>query len=117
MAENLEITLSDRLRKSPYYEATLRSGAQSFTIYNHMLMPVVYEGTDDDYWNLINNVTLWDVAAERQVEITGNDAYRFVEYITPRDLSSLEIGQGKYALITDETVSYTHLTLPTKRIV
>ena len=67
MAGNLEITLSDRLRKSPYYEATLRSGAKSFTIYNHMLMPVVYEGTDDDYWNLINNVTLWDVAAERQV--------------------------------------------------
>ena len=98
----LEITLSDRLRKSPYYEATLRSGAISFTIYNHMLMPVVYEGTEDDYWNLINNVTLWDVAAERQVEITGSDAYRFVEYITPRDLSNLEIGQGKYALITDE---------------
>ena len=102
MAGNLEITLSDRLRKSPYYEATLRSGAKSFTIYNHMLMPVVYEGSDDDYWNLINNVTLWDVAAERQVEITGSDAYRFVEYITPRDLSSLQIGQGKYVLITDE---------------
>ena len=102
MTDNLKLTLSDRLRKSPYYEATLRYGAKSFTIYNHMLMPVVYEGTDDDYWNLINNVTLWDVAAERQVEITGNDAYRFVEYITPRDLSSLQIGQGKYALITDE---------------
>ena len=58
MAGNLEITLSDRLRKSPYYEATLRSGAKSFTIYNHMLMPVVYEGSDNDYWNLINNVTL-----------------------------------------------------------
>jgi len=102
MADNLKLTLSDRLRKSPYYEATIRSGAKSFTIYNHMLLPVAYEGTDDDYWNLINNVTLWDVAAERQVEITGSDAYRFVEYITPRDLSSLQIGQGKYALITDE---------------
>ena len=101
MAGNIEITLSDRLRKSPYYEATLRSGAKSFTIYNHMLMPVVYEGSDDDYWNLINNVTLWDVAAERQVEITGSDAYRFVEYITPRDLSNLQIGQGKNALITN----------------
>ena len=104
MAGNLEITLSDRLRKSPYYEATLRSGAKSFTIYNRMLMPVVYEGSDNDYWNLINNVTLWDVAAERQVEITGSDAYRFVEYMTPRDLSNLQIGQGKYALILMKTV-------------
>ena len=48
MADNIEITLSDRLRKSTYYEATLRSGAKSFTIYNHMLMPVVYEGSDED---------------------------------------------------------------------
>ena len=37
-----------------------------------------------------------------QVEVTGSDAYRFVEYITSRDLSKLQIGQGKYALITDE---------------
>ena len=51
---------------------------------------------------LMNNVTMWDVAAERQVEITGSDAFRFVEYITSRDLSKLQIGQGKYALITDE---------------
>ena len=48
MAGNIEITLSDRLRKSPYYETTLRSGAKSFTIYNHMLMPEDYEGSDDD---------------------------------------------------------------------
>lgn len=102
MSQNIQLTLSDRLRKSPYYEATLRAGAATFTIYNKMLMPTTYEGSEKDYWNLVDNVTLWDVAAERQVEITGSDAYRFVEYITPRDLSSLQIGQGKYAFITDE---------------
>ena len=67
-----------------------------------MLMPTAYESPEKDYWHLINNVTIWDVAAERQLEITGSDAYRFVEYITPRDLSSLQIGQGKYAFIADE---------------
>jgi len=102
MSQNIQLTISDRLRKSPYYEATLRAGASTFTIYNKMLMPTSYEGSEKDYWNLVNNVTLWDVAAERQVEITGGDAYRFVEYITPRDLSGLQIGQGKYAFITDE---------------
>ena len=102
MDGHVNFTLSDRLRKSPFYEATLRAGAQTFTIYNHMIMPTSYEGEEADYWNLMNNVTLWDVAAERQVEIIGSDAYRFVEYITSRDLSELQIGQGKYALITDE---------------
>ena len=102
MEGHVNFTLSDRLRKSPYYESTLRAGAKTFTIYNHMIMPTSYEGSEADYWNLMNNVTMWDVAAERQVEITGTDAYRFVEYITSRDLSKLQIGQGKYALITDE---------------
>ena len=102
MEGHVSFTLSDRLRKSPYYESTLRAGAKTFTIYNHMVMPTSYEGTEADYWNLMNNVTMWDVAAERQVEITGSDAYRFVEYITSRDLSKLQTGQGKYALITDE---------------
>ncbi len=57
---------------------------------------------ESEYHSLVNDVTMWDVAAERQVEITGNDAFKFVEYITSRDLSKLQIGQGKYALITDE---------------
>jgi len=102
MSQKIQLTLSDRLRKSPYFDATIRAGASTFTIYNHMLMPTSYEGSEKDYWNLVNNVTMWDVAAERQVEVSGSDAYRFVEYITPRDLSNLQIGQGKYALITDE---------------
>jgi len=102
MDGHVSFTLSDRLRKSPYYESTLKAGAKTFTIYNHMIMPTSYEGAEADYWNLMNNVTMWDVAAERQVEITGSDASRFVEYITSRDLSKLQIGQGKYALITDE---------------
>ena len=102
MNQGIQLTPSGRIRKSPYYEATLRYGAKAFTVYNHMLMPTSYAGPEADYWNLVNNVTMWDVACERQVEITGSDAYRFVEYITPRDLSKLQIGQGKYAFIADE---------------
>ena len=99
MNQKIQLTPSGRIRKSPYYEATLRCGVQAFTVYNHMLMPTSYAGPEADYWNLVNNVTMWDVACERQVEISGSDAYRFVEYITPRDLSSLQVGQGKYAFI------------------
>ena len=91
---------SQRLRKSPFFEATRRWGAQGFTVYNHMLMPTYYESYEAEYWKLVKNVTLWDVACERQVEITGADALRFSEYLTSRDLSQCKIGQCKYAILT-----------------
>jgi len=43
---------------------------------------------------------VWDVAVERQVEITGRDAFTFVNRLTPRDLTRCKVGQGKYVLIT-----------------
>ena len=64
-------------------------------------MPTYYKSFVEDYWSLVNDVTLWDVGGERQVEITGPDAERFVEYITPRDISKCNIGQCMYTLLTE----------------
>ena len=66
-----------------------------------MFMPAFFESPEADFWKLINDVTLWDVAAQRQVEITGPDAARFVQYLTPRNISECEVGQCKYLLLTD----------------
>jgi glycine cleavage system aminomethyltransferase T len=89
-----------RLRRSPYYEAEQRYGPQGYTVYNHTLFPIRYDDLEAEYWHLLNHVTLWDVAVERQVEITGPDAFRFTQMLTPRDLSTCAVGQGKYVLIT-----------------
>ncbi len=89
-----------RLRRSPYFEATQRWGAKAYTVYNHTLFPICFADLEDEYWHLINHVTLWDVAVERQVEITGPDAFRFANLLTPRDLSRCAVGQGKYVVIT-----------------
>lgn len=94
------ITFGTRVRTSPFFEATRRHGAKAYSIYNHMYMPLYYESPEADYRRLINDVTLWDVAAERQVAISGPDAARFVQYLTPRDLSSCEVGQCKYVVLT-----------------
>lgn len=94
--------LSARIRKSPFFAATLRHGCKAYSIYNHMFMPLYYESPEADFWRLVNDVTLWDVAGERQVEITGADAARFTQLLTPRNLSDCAVGQCKYALITDE---------------
>jgi glycine cleavage system aminomethyltransferase T len=89
-----------RLRRSPYFDATQRWGAKSYTVYNHMLFPICFADFEEEYWHLINHVTLWDVSVERQVEITGPDAFAFTNMLTPRDLGKCAVGQGKYVAIT-----------------
>ena len=90
-----------RVRKSPYFESTLKSGCKEYTTYNHMYFPVYYNTPEEDYWSLINDVTLWDVAVERQLEITGPDAGIFAQLLTPRNLSELQTSQCKYVLNTN----------------
>ncbi|MCB0030866.1 MAG: hypothetical protein KDE28_23300, partial [Anaerolineales bacterium] len=80
----MQIALTARIRKSPYYEATRRHGVKVMTVYNHMYMPVIYEDLLSDYKNLTSGVTLWDVPVERQLAIQGPDAGRFAQYLTCR---------------------------------
>lgn len=91
-----------RLRRSPFFDATQRHGAKGYTVYNHMLFPTCFADFEEEYWHLLNHVTLWDVSVERQVEITGPDAFAFTNMLTPRDLSKCAVGQGKYVVITAE---------------
>ncbi len=87
-------------RKSPYYEATKRAGCTSWGLYNHMLLPTLYDDPIAEYWALVNDVTMWDVSVERCVEITGPDAFDFTNLLTCRDLTTCAVGQCKYVLIT-----------------
>ena len=89
-----------RLRRSPFFAATQRYGAKAYTVYNHMLFPICFADPEEEYWHLVNGVTLWDVSVERQVEITGPDALAFTNMLTPRDLTRCAVGQGKYVVIT-----------------
>jgi glycine cleavage system aminomethyltransferase T len=86
-------------RRSPYWQRTVEAGCRSWDLYNHMLIPTLYDDDEAEYWHLINHVTLWDVAVERQVEITGPDAAAFTQLLTCRDLSRCEVLQCKYAPI------------------
>jgi aminomethyltransferase len=93
---------SFRIRKSPFYEATERYGCKSYTSYNNMYLPLVYEDLISDYWHLKKDVTLWDVGCQRQVEITGPDALEFLQRLTPRNLQNFRIGQCKYIVLTND---------------
>ncbi|XKH61062.1 glycine cleavage system protein T [Halomonas sediminis] len=90
-----------QIRKSPYFDATVRWGAKGFSVYNHMYIPRDFGDPEQNFWNLVNEAILCDVAGERQVEITGPDAAKFMQSLTPRDLSEMAVGQCKYILITN----------------
>jgi aminomethyltransferase len=89
-----------RLRRSPFFEATQRYGPRGFTVYNHTLFPTCFDDYEAEYRHLLEHVTLWDVAVERNVEVTGPDGFRFAQLLTCRDLTRCEVGQGKYVIIT-----------------
>ena len=98
---NKNFGFGTQIRKSPYFDSTVKWGATGFSVYNHMYIPRDFGNPEQNFWNLIEKAILCDVAVERQVEITGPDAYKFTQLLTPRDLSKLAIGQCKYVLITN----------------
>ena len=102
---NLELQdfgFGTQIRKSPFFDATLRWGAKAFSVYNHMYIPRDFGDPEKNYWNLVNEAILCDVAVERQVQIKGPDASRFVQMMSPRDLSSMQVGQCKYVILTNQ---------------
>ncbi len=95
-----EVLLYTRIRKSPFFYASRRHGVKMYSFYNHMYHPRHYGDPVEEYWQLLNGVTLWDVGVERQVEITGPDAFTLANMLVPRDLNKCAVGQCKYVFIT-----------------
>ena len=79
----------------------MKYGAQAFSVYNHMYMPVSYDGPVEDYKKLLNGVQLWDVGVERQVQIKGPDAEELSQFLTPRNIKKCSIGQAMYPPLVD----------------
>ena len=98
---NKNFGFGTQIRKSPFFDSTVKWGATSFSVYNHMYIPRDFGSPEKNFWNLIEKSILCDVAVERQVEITGPDAFKFIQLLTPRDLSKLAVGQCKYVLIVN----------------
>ena len=99
---NFSIAKSRRLRGTPYTSRIEKQGVTAYTIYNHMLLPAAFGSLEDSYHHLKEHVQVWDVAAERQVEISGKDSAKLVQLMTCRDLSKSKDGRCYYCPIIDE---------------
>ena len=96
------IVKSRRLRSTPYTDRIEAHGVSSYTVYNHMLLPSSFKSLESDYHHLKEFVQVWDVAAERQVEITGKDSAKLVQLMTCRDLSKSKVGKCYYSPLVDQ---------------
>ncbi|MFK7942325.1 MAG: dimethylsulfoniopropionate demethylase, partial [Paracoccaceae bacterium] len=99
----VQLSPSRRLRRTPFSDGVEASGVKAYTVYNHMLLPTLFETVEEDCRHLKEAVQVWDVSCERQVELRGPDAGRLMQLLTPRDLRSMLPGQCYYMPIVDET--------------
>ena len=100
--KNYMIAKSRRIRSTPYTSRIEEQGVTAYTIYNHMLLPAAFGSLEDSYHHLKKYVQVWDVAGERQVEITGKDSAKLMQLMTCRDLSKSKIGRCYYCPIIDD---------------
>ncbi|NQV99480.1 MAG: dimethylsulfoniopropionate demethylase [Rhodospirillales bacterium] len=109
------LSISRRTRQTPFSRRVTASGVKAYTVYNHMLLPTVFESIEADYHHLKTQVQIWDVACERQIEVRGPDAARLVQMLTPRDLGDMDTGQCYYTPMVDETGGMLNDPLTLKR--
>ncbi len=96
------IAKSRRVRSTPYTSRIENQGVTAYTVYNHMLLPAAFGSLEESCDHLKKNVQIWDVAAERQVEISGKDSAKLVQLMTCRDLSKSKVGRCYYCPLIDE---------------
>ncbi len=100
--KNYSIAKSRRIRSTPYTSRIENQGVTAYTTYNHMLLPAAFGSVEDSYYHLKKDVQIWDVAGERQVEISGKDSATLVQLMTCRDLSKSKDGRCYYCPIIDD---------------
>ena len=103
MSKNIKLNMSRRIRRTPYTNKVEEHGVSDFTVVNHMLLPKGYKkSVEEDYWHLSKEVQIWDVSCQRQVQISGPDALKLVQKMTPRSLKKMEIGKCFYIPMLNE---------------
>ncbi|MEZ5371509.1 MAG: glycine cleavage T C-terminal barrel domain-containing protein [Microthrixaceae bacterium] len=102
-ARELIAAIGPRVRKSPFFEATVDAGLRAVSTYNHMWLPMSYGDPEGEYRRLTEGVSMWDVAAQRHLEVSGPDADELVQLVTVVDTSEVPRGSGRYAPMVDHS--------------
>jgi len=102
-----QMLISTRVRKNPYWHLSVEAGCWRCTVYNRMYHPRGYVKPEDggamvEYNALVNDVTMWNVAVERQIRVKGPDAMKFTNYVITRDATRIDVMKGKYVILCND---------------
>jgi len=100
----VEMLISTRVRKSPYWHLSMEAGCWRATVYNRIYHPRGYVRPEDggamvEYEAIKNHVTMWNVAVERQIRVKGPDAEKFVDYVITRDATKISPMRARYVIL------------------
>jgi len=100
----VEMLISTRVRKSPYWHLSMKAGCWRATVYNRIYHPRGYVKPEDggamvEYEAIKNHVTMWNVAVERQIQVKGPDAEKFVDYVITRDATKISPMRARYVIL------------------
>ncbi len=103
----VELLISTRIRKSPYWHLSQQAGCWRAEVYNRVYHPRGYVRHEDggpmvEYDALVNHVTMWDVAVERQIQVKGPDAEAFVNFVITRDATKIPVMRARYVILCNE---------------
>jgi len=100
----VEMLISTRVRKSPYWHLSMKAGCWRATVYNRVYHPRGYVkpekgGAMVEYKAIKNHVTMWNVAVERQIRVKGPDAEKFTDYVITRDATKISPMRARYVIL------------------
>ncbi len=101
MSNGFSINTSNRIRSTPFTSRNEMAGVKKYTVYNNTLLPTIFKSLKDDYYHLIENVQLWDVCAQRVIEVKGSKSLSLMQYLFCRDFSNISSGKAYYAPIVN----------------
>ncbi|MGJ9413562.1 glycine cleavage T C-terminal barrel domain-containing protein [Aeromicrobium sp. CF4.19] len=103
----VEMLIDTRVRKSPYWHLSVEAGCWKASVYNRMYHPRGYVRPEDggamvEYDSLVNHVTMWNVAVERQIQVKGPEAAAFVDFVITRDATKIPPMRARYVILCNE---------------
>ena len=103
----VQLLISTRIRKSPYWHLSVEAGCWRAEVYNRVYHPRGYVRNEDggamvEYDALVNHVTMWDVAVERQIRVQGPDAEAFVDFVITRDATKIPAMRARYVILCND---------------
>jgi len=101
------LLIDTRIRKGPYWHLSQEAGAWCYQIYNKIYHPRAYlkpeeGGPMEEYKYLTEHVTMWNVAVERQIQVKGPDATKFVDYVITRRAELCKVEKCKYVILCNQ---------------